>query len=927
MSKSPFKFLDSYTIEDRALFFGRDQEISELYRRVFESRMLLVYGISGTGKSSLINCGLASRFDESDWLPLNIRRGSNIIESFTESINKHALTPLKKNQSATEKLQSVYLDHFKPVFLILDQFEELFIFGSEEEKKEFIKIIKELIDSKIQCRLVFIIREEFLAGITEFEYDLPEIFSNRFRVEKMKRANAILAVEGPCKIHKISTEQGFPEDLIDKLLASGNEIELTYLQIYLDRIFHLANDGKEVSKTLVFSKELLSKAGSVSDLLGQFLEEQIVKFDDPETGMTILKSFVSIQGTKKQMTENEILDSIISFGTSITNGDLIRYLERFVELRILRERDDTGHYELRHDALAAKIFEKFTSQEKELAEIKLFVENAYMTFNTRKTYLSREDLEYIAPYEKRLFLSHVLNSFIKQSREKLLAQQRALRQMTRIVSFVFLILIGLGIRYYINQKGTSKTKELINIALIQEKVDPLTSLSTAYTAWQKDTISTVLQGIILNSFYTLLNERIAVGDSMVPSKLLPVTIPVKDSICSIQTDKSNTFLFGWTSGNEAFYFNLNDRKVKAFKVSKPILIMVVSESGKYFAVVYENNTGEVYDNQGKSVFCFNTSTNHLTNNRLVRFFPSGKYFLAAVYENTAQVYDSSGVCLYKLEGHTGRVNSLDISPDGRFIATASSDADLIVWNFNQDIQKFSSYIKIHAHKDTIWSCEFNSSGKYILTSSADSLLKIFNLNGREWAGNTYSVTNLKKGGVYSFLRNESFNDTSRKYLDSYKFKVYDASFKAGDRAVIASNYKYEKSKPEGGERIFRSQVMYFGTSYFFLDLPDPYFKKTDQQYFSEEPEYFLSANISSDRLFFAIKIKNQEFIITRSDGYVLAKINGDFPSFSKSGNYLYYLDDRSIRVLPLNADEIFTMVLKGKQFGDYNKSESPWKII
>ena len=26
MLKSPFKFLDSYTLEDRAIFFGRDQE-------------------------------------------------------------------------------------------------------------------------------------------------------------------------------------------------------------------------------------------------------------------------------------------------------------------------------------------------------------------------------------------------------------------------------------------------------------------------------------------------------------------------------------------------------------------------------------------------------------------------------------------------------------------------------------------------------------------------------------------------------------------------------------------------------------------------------------------------------------------------------------------------------------------------------------
>lgn len=54
---SPFKFLDSYTKEDYRIFFGRDKEIEELYQKVFESKILLVFGISGTGKTFFINCG------------------------------------------------------------------------------------------------------------------------------------------------------------------------------------------------------------------------------------------------------------------------------------------------------------------------------------------------------------------------------------------------------------------------------------------------------------------------------------------------------------------------------------------------------------------------------------------------------------------------------------------------------------------------------------------------------------------------------------------------------------------------------------------------------------------------------------------------------------------------------------------------------
>ncbi len=88
MVKSPFKFLDSYTKDDRDVFFGRDREIEEIYQKVYESKTLVLYGISGTGKTSLINCGLANKFEKTDWLPVTVRRGRNIMESLKSELEK-----------------------------------------------------------------------------------------------------------------------------------------------------------------------------------------------------------------------------------------------------------------------------------------------------------------------------------------------------------------------------------------------------------------------------------------------------------------------------------------------------------------------------------------------------------------------------------------------------------------------------------------------------------------------------------------------------------------------------------------------------------------------------------------------------------------------------------------------------------------------
>ncbi|MDZ7738455.1 MAG: ATP-binding protein [Bacteroidales bacterium] len=79
--KSPFKFLDSYEKQDKDIFFGREKETEELYHKVFESKLLLIYGVSGTGKTSIINCGLANKFEDSDWLPVSVRRGRNVVDS------------------------------------------------------------------------------------------------------------------------------------------------------------------------------------------------------------------------------------------------------------------------------------------------------------------------------------------------------------------------------------------------------------------------------------------------------------------------------------------------------------------------------------------------------------------------------------------------------------------------------------------------------------------------------------------------------------------------------------------------------------------------------------------------------------------------------------------------------------------------------
>ena len=196
----PFKFLDSYSKEDKDIFFGRDEEVNALYEMVFQSSIMLIYGGSGTGKTSLINCGLASKFQPHDWLALMIRRGNNINDSLQRILTEHGgsytikqddldLDDEFSNETVLSPvgnaIQGVYHKSFRPIYLIFDQFEELFILGTVEEQRLFIKTVGEILESKQPVKMIFSIREEYLGHLFDFEQAIPQLLKKKLRVEPM----------------------------------------------------------------------------------------------------------------------------------------------------------------------------------------------------------------------------------------------------------------------------------------------------------------------------------------------------------------------------------------------------------------------------------------------------------------------------------------------------------------------------------------------------------------------------------------------------------------------------------------------------------------------------------------------------------------------------------------------------------------------
>ena len=862
MSQSPFKFLDSYTKDDKDIFFGREREVEELYQKVFESKILLIYGVSGTGKTSLINCGLANKFQDSDWLPISIRRGKDIIQSLTDELSAvegiEEPRKAKSNQSRILKsIRSIYLDYFKPIYLLFDQFEEIFIFGTKEERKEFALIIKSIAESELSCKLLFSIREEYLASLTEMERYIPSMLQNRFRVERMNRQNAISVIEGPCKKFGIGVDEGFPDALLDRLGEGGANIELTYLQVYLDRLFNLSLE--ENRDNPAFTINLLEKTGSITDLLGTFLNEQIAKMEKPELANAILKSFVSAKGTKKQLSVTEATESVQVFNPDAKAEQIRDYIVDFVNLRILRGEDEEGRYELRHDSLAAKIFEKISADEMELLEVRQFIENANLNFKTRGIYLSPDDFAYIGNRKKQVKLSSKLQEFVDNSRENIRVKNRTVKRLT-FLSAVALIIIVLALgKVYIDSENISKAKNLANLSLLQHK-DMKQRLIKASKSYDKAKLINS-EMALLKAFNDLLYSP-PTGNLKLDSIRNAYKIifePAPETIIHAEYMKASENIFGY-SANYVIVWDSKGCIKHSFKHNKgKVLAGKIFASERFVGLLSGDSVLTLYSNTGTEIFSRKIYYNILNPKQSFAFTSSNQ--IVTNKGNNVVIIDTLGKETQILQAHENRVNALSVSNNSKFIASAAYDTTVKIWYYNSEKQHYNLYNSIKCHRDTIWSVNFSNRFHYIITSSKDR---------------------------YVIVRN--FNNTDLIPFQGDSTYCY-AEFSANDYGFISRRYRVEGGNlkfADIGDYVYKSQQI--ALSQGNIEFQNLHFSTTTHYY---------SHTLNDKVLVCATRSFNEEI-----GNLIVFETKGGNLFFSTNEDYIYIIEQNILKPFFFSADSI-----------------------
>ncbi|MEN2283155.1 ATP-binding protein [Algoriphagus sp. SE2] len=470
MKKYPFKFLDSYDKEDRNVFFGRDEEIDALYEMVFQSSIVLIYGASGTGKTSLINCGLAGKFQPHDWLALMIRRGSDINKSLEEALNnsggKIDLDSKetkwfdewgdesgKSNEELSaigKSIRAVYQNSFRPIYLIFDQFEELFILGTVAEQQLFIENVKGILQSSQPVKLIFSIREEYLGYLFEFERAIPQLMQKKLRVEPMTLEKVKQVIVGAASFEgsnitiKAGEEDSVAEAIFQKVKGGKKSltIQLPFLQVFLDKLY-LNITGDESRQTPAeFTFARVNEMGEIGDVLIDFLEDQVLnisktlksKYKDLNIELTwkILSPFATLEGTKEPINKKELIDRLPELSKSMVDD----VVAAFINGRILRHDENSDTYEIAHDALAKPIAEKRSVEETALLEIKRLIKSQVGVKEEAREYFTEKQLAFIEPYLSKFQPSKEEREWVDKSQkfiqeQKELATKKKLQEITK----------------------------------------------------------------------------------------------------------------------------------------------------------------------------------------------------------------------------------------------------------------------------------------------------------------------------------------------------------------------------------------------------------------------------------------------------------------------------------------------------------------
>jgi hypothetical protein len=391
-AQHPWLGLASFTEETRAYFYGREDEVAELVRRVQRKTLTLLFGQSGLGKTSMLRAGIVPWLRPMDYCPVYVRIDySRESPSPAEQIKAAIFRATQESGQWTQTGVAVageslweFLHHRDDILrdasgrtliplLIFDQFEEIFTLAQSDDfgrqrAEEFIEDLADLVENRApkalearieqdesaserfdftrsDYRILIALREDYLAHLEAFKAVMPSITQNRMRLARMTGEQALSAVVKPGG-KLVSREVA---ESIVRFVAGGSELRNAEVEpSLLSLICRELNNTRIAKGRAEISADLL--AGSHNTILAEFYERALA--DQPQAVRHFIEDeLLTESGFRESIAEESVRKAFAAAGA---RPDALAAL---VDRRLLRieERLDMRRVELTHDVLCGVV--------------------------------------------------------------------------------------------------------------------------------------------------------------------------------------------------------------------------------------------------------------------------------------------------------------------------------------------------------------------------------------------------------------------------------------------------------------------------------------------------------------------------------------------------------------------------------------------
>ncbi|TAD95389.1 MAG: ATP-binding protein [Bacteroidetes bacterium] len=476
-----------FTEEYSSLFFGRDEDIDNLCKYINVENLMVLYGKSGLGKSSLLSAGvmpalekqrgyefISFRFNNyqvnSGLTPLQIvmdkLHSEGSYTSFLDKINERAIAlwhyfkdrELSKNEP-------------KKLLLVFDQFEEIFTYpkGIQEFAEQLSDLINnrmprsfkklldkkldqdenfftddqmDLINSPMNVKVLISIRADKLNLLNELKNYIPSILTNTYELCPLNRKQAELAITRPSVVEdEIFSSQTFEysktalNEILNFLTKNNTQlVETTHLQIlcqYFERLI-LADSGKNTIDSLDVS--------DIAYIVENYYEWQISEICNTDEEKNRTRTLIE-EGLIYEKEQQRV--SLFAGQINSNFGISDELLKKLVDSHLIR--GDSGsaggiYYELSHDSLVSPILK---ARKKRLAEVE-----------RRAEQIKRENEEKKRKEEMEQKLEE------RQKVTKLQAEKNKRQLLSYIVVLLAALLIALGSSlFFMGEKNKELTQK------------------------------------------------------------------------------------------------------------------------------------------------------------------------------------------------------------------------------------------------------------------------------------------------------------------------------------------------------------------------------------------------------------------------------------------------------------------------------------